>query len=54
MLLLEQEYASHLKDDINQMFIGDEKHLIQHILLNKEIVKGSIKFSLERQLDGVA
>lgn len=54
LLLLQQEYASHLRDDINQMFIGDEKHLIEYILMNREIAKESIKFSLERQLDGVA
>jgi hypothetical protein len=54
LLLLKQPYAKHLIEDINQMFIGDEKHLIQNILTNSEIAKSAIRFSLQRELDGVA
>lgn len=52
--LLSQPYSRDLKEIINQMFIGDESNLIEHILMNKELIKESIKCALQRQLDGIA
>ncbi len=52
--LLSQSYAHDIKEIINQMFIGDENNLLEHILMNTEIIKGAIKCALHRQLDGVA
>ena len=54
ILLIKQRYAEHLKDEINQMFIGDENNLLEHIVMNPEIAKQTIKLALNRQLDGVA
>lgn len=54
LLLLDQTYAKPLKDDLNDMFIGDEINLLQQILMNPEIVKTVIELSLMRQLDGIA
>ncbi len=53
-ILLTQSYARELKDIINQMFIGDESNLFEHIMKNVDLIKGSIKCALQRQLDGVA
>jgi hypothetical protein len=36
------------------MFIGDENNLLEHIVMNNEIIKGALKCALQRQLDGVA
>lgn len=52
--LLIQDYAAHLRDYFNQIFIGDESHLLKHILVNPEIVKLCVKYSLFRKLDGIA
>jgi hypothetical protein len=52
--LIEQSYANVIKDILNQMFIGDEHNLLEHILMNTEIVKDAIECALRRQLDGVA
>jgi hypothetical protein len=52
--LLSQSYAHDIKEIINQMFIGDENNLLEHILMNSEIIKGAMKCALHRQLDGVA
>jgi hypothetical protein len=52
--LLSQNYAHKLRDDLNQLFIGDENNLLEHILMNPDIVKVSIQLALKRQLDGIA
>ena len=53
-ILLTQDYAKHLRDYFNQIFFGDENNLLKHILEKEEIVKTCIKYSLIRQLDGIA
>lgn len=52
--LLSQSYSFEIKDIINSMFIGDENNLLEHIVMNNEIIKGALKCALQRQLDGVA
>jgi hypothetical protein len=52
--LLAQSYSFDIKEIINQMFIGDENNLLEHIVMNGEIIKGALKCALQRQLDGIA
>jgi hypothetical protein len=54
ILLLNQSYADLQREQLNQMFIGDESNLLEHILKNPEIVKDTLYLALLRQLDGIA
>ena len=52
--LLTMPYAEHLRERLNETFIGDENNLIEETLKDSDIVKDVICNALERRLDGIA
>ena len=54
IILLSQDYALELRNQLNKIFLEDDDKILKHIIYSPDLTKSCVLLSLFRQLDGIA